>query len=66
VLAVQNRNLSYGDHRNSEISAKHAEKREHGRMTFSRAAAQARVLILEVLRSAPRMIDQKPYPRLNS
>jgi hypothetical protein len=27
---------------------------------------QAPVSILEVLRSAPRMIDQKPYPRLNS
>jgi len=30
-----------------------------------RAAVHAPVSILEVLRSAPRMNDQKPYPRLN-
>jgi hypothetical protein len=40
-------------------------EREQGRMAFFRARVHAPVSILEVLRAAPRMIDQKPYPRLN-
>jgi len=54
------------DHRNSEIPAKHSEKWQSFDEGLLRAAVHAPVLILEVLRSAPRMIDQKPYPRLNS
>jgi hypothetical protein len=57
--------LSQGAHPNREIPGKHAENGEHWATELLRALVQAPVSILEMLRSAPRMIDQKPYPRLN-
>ena len=57
--------LGQGAHPNCEIPGKHAENRDPSRSLLMRAAVQGPVGHLEVLRSAPRMIDQKPYPRLN-
>jgi hypothetical protein len=53
------------NHGNCEIPGKHAENGDPSRSLPLRAVVQAPVSILEVLRAAPRMIDQKPYPRLN-
>src|SRR5437764_62330 len=58
--------LAHGDHRNREIPAKHVENGEHSRIILLRAPVHARVSILDMSRSAPRMFDQKPYRRLNS
>jgi hypothetical protein len=58
--------LSQGAHPNRAIPGKHAGNGDPSRSLPMRALVQAPVSVLEVSRSAPRMNDQKPYPRLNS
>jgi len=53
------------NHRNSEIPGKHALISTLVEGCRCAPAVQAPVGHLEVLRSAPRMNDQNPYPRLN-